>query len=90
MGQCEVGGGDSEAASGMIADFLCKVPHMKLGDFKNGRSTGLGYLTHWRVTGIEQPIWRRYADSKVINFRCRTPHLDLLCPLAFEQLRIGS
>ena len=42
MGQCEEGGGDSEAASGMIADFLCKVPHMKLGNFGNGRTTGLG------------------------------------------------
>lgn len=26
----------------MIADFSCRVPHMKFGDFRNGRTTGLG------------------------------------------------
>ena len=28
----------------MIADFSCGVPHMKFGDFRNERRTGLGLL----------------------------------------------
>lgn len=27
----------------MIADFSCRVTHMKFGDFRNGRTTGLGH-----------------------------------------------
>ena len=28
----------------MIADFSCRVPHMRFGDFRNGQTTGLGHL----------------------------------------------
>lgn len=40
-----------------------------------------------RVTGIRQQIWRPDTDPKVIHFRSLIAHLELLSPLAFEQLQ---
>ena len=37
-------GMDGEAARGIVADFLSGMPHMKFGDFRNERTTGLGHL----------------------------------------------
>ena len=55
----------------MTADFSCRVPHMKFGDFRNGRTTALGHKRS--KTDVRFPAGLLIILAPCANFRGVAP-----------------